>query len=110
MAWGSGNGLAEFSKDSAQGTGDTGGVGRWGEQAGNGGCDVAANSDRAQAGSSDCAMGIGNRPAEFGWDWAWSMGNRPGGIGSSVGAVMADTAGSSTEGMGSGGIMGFSGA
>ena len=48
---------------------------------GNGGCGVAANSDGAQAGSSDCAMGMGNRLVEFGWDWARSTGNRPGGMG-----------------------------
>ena len=95
-----------------------------GETTGNGGCDVAANSDGAQAGSSDCATGMGNRSAEFGWDCAWSTGNRPGGMGrtrlgngpagmgngSGVGAVMADMAGGSTEGTGSGGITGFSGA
>ena len=85
---------------------------------------MAANSDGAQAGSSDCAMGMGNRSAEFSWDWAWSTGNRPGGMGrtrlgngpagmgngSGIGAVMADMAGGSTEGTGSGGIMDFSGA
>ena len=95
-----------------------------GETTGNGGCDVAANSDGAQAGSSDCATGMGNRSAEFGWDCARSTGNRPGGMGrtrlgngpagmgngSGIGAVMADTAGGSTEGMGSGGITDFSGA
>ena len=38
------------------------------------------------------------------------MGNGPAGMGngSSVGAIMADMAGGSTEGMGSGGIMDFS--
>ena len=85
---------------------------------------MVANSDGARAGSSDCAMGMGNRSAEFGWDWAQSTGNRPGGIGrtqlgngpagmgngSGIGAVMADAAGSSTEGTGSGSITGFSGA
>ena len=52
-----------------------------GKTTGNGGCDMAANSDGAQAGSSDCAMGMGNRSAEFGWDWARSTGNRPGSMG-----------------------------
>ena len=70
---------------------------------GNGGCDVAANSDGAQAGSSDCAMGMGNRSAEFSWDWAWSTADGFGWAASNDGGGTGGTE-ACTEGTENGGL------